>query len=147
MPNEQDIFKAIEDLKSSDSINITAVAKKYGIDRSVLSRRFNGKTRSREEITNTEKRLLTDSQESILIDYLNRLSNRGLHATHRILRNLVEETLQMPIGDSWTYSFVKRHSDQISSVYLKGFDRERKIADNPQYIAHFYLNVSLLAAL
>jgi hypothetical protein len=89
-------------------------------------------------------RLLTIAQEEALIGEINTLASRGLHITPKILRNVVEELLDKQIGKNWVYEFVQRHSDRIISRYLKGYDRERKIADNPQFIAHFYTNVSSL---
>jgi hypothetical protein len=143
MPNESDIIAALEEVANSDIPNYAAIAEKYNIHRSTLSRRARGITQSRKEICSQQRQLLTDTQEEFLITYINELSNKGLHVTPGILTNLVESLLQKAIGKNWTYEFVERHGDKITSAYLKGFDRQRKIADNEYLIKHFYLNVRL----
>lgn len=50
---------SLESLKLGESINYTQVAKKFGVDRSTLSRRHRGVTGSREQKTENE-RLLND---------------------------------------------------------------------------------------
>jgi len=136
--------KALEEVDNSDTPNITAIAKKHNLYPSTLNRRVRGVTVSRQERASNDQKLLTDPQEETLLKQLNWLSDRGLHATVRIVRNMVEEFLGHPIGRTWVYRFLERYKGRYTSVYLKGFDRERKIADNAAHIAHFYTNVSLL---
>jgi transposase-like protein len=143
MAKEQDILKALAEIGNLKSPNLSALARKHNIHPSTLSRRARGVTQSRAAIISSEKKLLSDAQERRLLDYINALSTRGLHATPTILRNLVEEILKKPIGKNWVYEFVKRYKTQIKSVYLRGFDRSRQIADCHDNIAHFYQNVSI----
>ncbi|PMD22549.1 hypothetical protein NA56DRAFT_570038 [Hyaloscypha hepaticicola] len=49
MVNEQAIQKALAEIESSSAPNLTEIAKKYELDRSILSRRAAGKTVSRVE--------------------------------------------------------------------------------------------------
>ncbi|OXV11263.1 hypothetical protein Egran_00976 [Elaphomyces granulatus] len=55
--------EAIAFLESQDTINYTAVAKKFNVNATTLSRRFNGKTVSRTEAASLHKKLLSDAQE------------------------------------------------------------------------------------
>jgi hypothetical protein len=138
MAQEARITAAIAELRESDTLNFTAVAKKHNLVRSTLTRRFYHQTRSRHDFIEQECRRLTDAQEDQIIAEIKRWSKKGLHFTPRILRNVVEELLSEPIGENWVGRFVERHSSQITSHYLKGFDKERHIADNPEHIKAFY---------
>jgi hypothetical protein len=142
MVDESQIKKAIRALKCSKRPNIAAMALKYKVDRSTLSRRFNKKTKSRAHRAQYEQRYLTDTQERRILQQINWLSARGIHSTPRILRRTVEQLLKHTIGKNWVGRFQDRHKDTIKSLYLKAIDRERKIADNPVIIGKFFDNVS-----
>jgi hypothetical protein len=143
MAHENQIKLAIEEIHNSDAPNITAIAKKYDIDRSTLSRRVRGVTRSRKDATSDDKKHLTEPQEMVLLDQIAWLNNKGIHPTPRIIRNMVERSLGHSIGHNWVTRFQQRYSDRITGIYLRGFDRDRKHADNPDTISHFYSNVRL----
>ena len=132
---------AISDLNSQITPNFSATAKKYKINRSTLVRRYKGVTRSRSKIASETKRLLTDTQERVLIDYCTKLSNRGIHPTPQILRNLVEEIIKHPVGEAWIRRFQKRHDTELASVYLRSIDQSRKIADNTRHFESYFTTV------
>ena len=50
-----------------------------------------------EEATSRSKQLLTNAQEKIIVEYLNKLSDRGFHPSPQILENLVIEIVRHPI--------------------------------------------------
>jgi hypothetical protein len=137
-----DINTALEEVRNTESPNYAAIADKHGVHRSTLSRRARGVTRSREEFTSDELKLLTNGQEEVLLNNIDRLDEKGLFITPRILRSIVEELVGHSIGKNWVYNFVDRYSKRITTPYLKGFDRDRQIADNPITIRHFFTNVS-----
>ena len=87
------IEAAITDLESQDRVNYAVTAKKWNIDRSTLSQRHQGKTGSNQEATSYARRQLTDTQEKTLIQYINKLSNRGIPPTPQIVKNLAEEII------------------------------------------------------
>jgi transposase-like protein len=62
---------ALEEVANSDAPNITAIARKHNLIPSTLNRRARGVTRSREDRTSEDKKLLTDAQEETLIKQLN----------------------------------------------------------------------------
>ncbi|KYG43365.1 hypothetical protein M433DRAFT_71828, partial [Acidomyces richmondensis BFW] len=62
---------ALQDLRSSESPNISAIARKYGVERSTLSRRFNRKSTTIEE-QHENARLLNQQQESTVVEYIRR---------------------------------------------------------------------------
>jgi hypothetical protein len=65
--HEARIQAAIEDLESQDRRNIAATAKKWGVARETLSKRFRGETVSNQEANSYARRQLTDVQEKALI--------------------------------------------------------------------------------
>ena len=82
-----DIDAALADLRLQDKPNITANAKKYHCNRSTLSRRFHGVTKSREDEGDL-RRLLNNTQLKVLIKYINDLTKRGLPPTVAIVYNI-----------------------------------------------------------
>ena len=74
----QAIDKALKDLASQESPNYGATARKYGIDRTTLSRWYRGLARSWAVNVANTKSLLTPQQEKELVDYINKLLVFGL---------------------------------------------------------------------
>ncbi|KAN0085065.1 hypothetical protein V8E54_001532 [Elaphomyces granulatus] len=79
--------EAIAFLKSQDTPNYAAAARKFNVNAISLSRRFNGKTVSRSKAASLYKKLLTDAQEQVLLDRIEQLSSRGMPPTPQILEN------------------------------------------------------------
>jgi hypothetical protein len=147
MVNEAAIKLALDDLKSQAVINFDATAKKYKLDRTTLMRRYKGKMTSNHEARSIHQKLLTDAQEEVLLKHISDLSDRGMHPTPRILENLIIEIVRKPIGQCWVRRFCQRHKDRIKSIYLRGIDQTRKVADNSTYFEHFYSVVRVLPLL
>ena len=138
------ILKAIDDLNSQEVPNVNATAKKYNIVQSTLQRRFKGQTVSYTEAQSRSTMLLTTAQESALIEHINELSARGLHLTPQLLENLIVEIVRRPIGERWVERFCKRHSNEVKSIYLRGIDQARHIADNSRHFQHYFDTVRVL---
>jgi hypothetical protein len=141
MTTKDRMDKAISALKSGECTTITAAAKEYGVDRSTLSRRYNEKTVSREEAISIYCKQLTTTQELLLIEWINRLSDRGFPPTPQMVRNEVECILKRQIGKNWVTRFCERYSDTITSKYLKGIDKARHVAENKAYFDDYYQQV------
>jgi hypothetical protein len=138
MVNEEAIQKALDDLESQEAPNFTAVAKTYEIDRTTLMRRYKGISRSHQEAHSESQSLLTIRQEAVLLKHINDLTDRGLPPTPQILRNLVFEVVKVQPGKNWVYRFCQRYQNKIKSLYLRGIDQRRHVADNSAYFKHFY---------
>jgi hypothetical protein len=69
-------------------INYTAVADEFGCNRSTLSRRHRGVTTSRENITAIYYSLLLKAQQNRLVNYINKLSDKGIPPTIPVIRLL-----------------------------------------------------------
>src|SRR5439155_25061996 len=81
------IQSAIADLESQEHANFGKTAKKWGVNRTTLRRRFNGEQRTHQQFRSQAKQCFSDAQEESLIGQINRLSVRGIPPTSRIARN------------------------------------------------------------
>ena len=138
MVNEAAIQQAISDLKSQKVPNYTQTAQKYNLEISTLRRRFKGKTVSNAEAHSRDQKLLTNAQENVLLEYIRKLSDRGLHPTPQILENLVIELIKKPIGKCWVHRFLERYENELTSVYLRNIDQSRHVADNSKHFKHYF---------
>jgi hypothetical protein len=137
------IAAAIADLESQDRPNIAATAKKWQVARETLSKRFRGETGTIEDANSNSRQQLTTTQEESLIEYINKLSDRGFPPTPQILKNIAEGIAKSKLGKNWVSRFCSRNQERIKSIYLRTIDHKRKIADNSEYFQHFYNTVSL----
>ncbi|KAF1961809.1 hypothetical protein CC80DRAFT_354622, partial [Byssothecium circinans] len=82
----EEALTALKSLELGEKVNISQTAKKYGVERSTLSRRWRGVQGSR-AAQYENQRLLNDRQEQELVRYVDRLCERGLPPTRSMLRN------------------------------------------------------------
>ncbi|KAF2236000.1 hypothetical protein EV356DRAFT_464521 [Viridothelium virens] len=87
--------------------NYSQLAREFGICRSTLSRRHRGVTQSIREVHRNRQAKLSELQERSLVTYINKLSQRGIPSTSKIVRNLAENIAQNPIGKSWLPRFIQ----------------------------------------
>ena len=93
MVNEHDMVQALAECDISEAPNYAAIAKKYHLERSTLSRRYRGKTTSKEHFESQRLQNLTDIQERVLINQINRLTKRNLPLTSQMVKNFVKEMI------------------------------------------------------
>jgi len=141
MDSSKDLDTALAELGKLDTQNFAAAAKKHRVDRTTLSRRFRGVTRSRQEAVSISKKLLTNSQEEVIINFINRQASRGLYLTSRLLKSMVEHFLGREINKNWPGDFLRRYTTEIKGVYLSGFDKSRHAAESAANTKHFFENV------
>ncbi len=133
------IDQAVAHLKEHSEDNISYVADLYGVDRSTLSRRFRGVTKSRSQKAICQQ-LLTPPEEQRLLKHINTLCKRGIPPTPSILRNLAYEITGNEPGKHWSSRFVHRHQNQLDSGYLERLDKQRFKADN-KYSYELWFNL------
>ena len=143
MLNIEAIEQAISDLNSQKVPNIRATAKKYNVVHSTLLHHFNKQTVSRNESQSKSNMLLTNAQESALIEYLNKLSTHGLHPTPQILKNLVVEIVKHFVGERWIEHFYKHHNDMIQSIYLRSIDQAKYVINNSKHFQNYFNQVCI----
>ncbi len=129
---------ALADLSRQEKPNFMGTAKKYQLVESTLRRRFKGQHLSRRAAVSEYHQNLTLTQEEVLIGQINRLTDRGLPPTSRIVKNLAEAMIGRPVGKNWTGQFVKRYKTRLQSIYLHNIDRNRMNAEYAPLFKYFY---------
>jgi alkylated DNA nucleotide flippase Atl1 len=128
---------AIDSLEPGKLITYTEIAKQFGVDRSTLSRHHRGVQRSKEDQYESQ-RVLNNQQAKELINYINKLTDRGLYPTHEMLRNFAKEITGIKPGKHWPGRFLKKHNKDLISRYTTGIDAARKRADSAfKYALYF----------
>ncbi|KAF2174653.1 hypothetical protein K469DRAFT_773422 [Zopfia rhizophila CBS 207.26] len=81
---------SLESLKPGETPNYTRTAKEFGCNRSTLSKRHRGVQGPR-TVQYENQRVLDEQQSRTLIDYINKLTERGLPPSNEMLRNFAKE--------------------------------------------------------
>ena len=134
-------LESLKSLKSGESPNYTATAKKFGCNRSTLSRRHRSVQGTKAEQYENQRNL-TEEQSRVLIDYINKLAARGLPPSNEMLRNFAKEIRRSEDkpGRKWAQRWRERYSKEIVYAYGSGIDRGRKSADSAfKYALYFEL--------
>ena len=130
---------ALKDLSLQDKPNVSTTAKKFNVNRSTLSRRFNGETNPAKRAVQ-KSQLLYLQQEKDLVIFINKKIEQGIPPTTAIVRNYVEQLAQKRLGNSWYQRFVDKHLETLSKGFLSTIDSQRKGADSKrQYKLYFNL--------
>ena len=56
---------------------------------------------------------------------INKLTDRRIPPTTAIVKNLAEEIRGCAVNRNWTAAFVRRHKDEVKSLYRKTIDIKR----------------------
>ena len=94
------IDEALADLRSQEAPNISKTVEKYGVERSRLSRHWNGIS-EKKDLAYENQRLLITAQLNTLISYINELIERGLLLTNAIVRNFAATIIERISKDYW----------------------------------------------
>jgi len=105
-------LEELHSLKPGKTVNIIKTAEKYGVNRSTLSRRFNGVSRPKQAQYN-DQRFLNNEQSNTLIKWVNRLNERGLPPIWQTLANLAKDITGVKPGKNWATWWLKRHLDEL----------------------------------
>jgi hypothetical protein len=111
MGNQGDLEAALLEVANSKTPIYAAIARKHGVHPSTLSRRARGVTVSRDVSIQIASRLLTDAQEDVILQDMERLSKKGIYLAPRIIHNTVAAIVQHPIGKNWVSNFLDRRKD------------------------------------
>ena len=100
MPGELAIQTAIDDLESQEVSNSSETAKRFGIDRITLARRYKHETTSVQQSHAEGQQLPTPAQAEVLFEHVESLTRRSQAPTPQIFANLVYEIVRKPLGRS-----------------------------------------------
>ncbi len=112
MGNTDRIAAALADLESRVGPNYSATAKKHGVVRTILMRRFIGKTVSNPKAT------INIAKKKVLVAHIQRLVARDTPPTPVLVRNFTEKIHESRLGKNWTTRFIQRHSIHLKTLYL-----------------------------
>ena len=130
---------AIESLEPGEQFTYAEIAKRFGVNRSTLSRRHRGVTQSNDAALH-DRQFLNTTQEERLVAYIEGLCERGLPPTLQMVRNFASEIGGRPAGKSWPSRFVERHKLKLISRWTTGMDATRHKADSAfKYTLYFEL--------
>jgi len=124
------IEAALAAIRRGEFVNFANAATKYGCDRTTLSKRIRGLTKSKKEANSFYHQCLTNEQEEVLLARINKLTDRGMPPTSHIVKNLAEEIRGAEVNKNWVGVFVKRHKDRLKSLYLRNINNLRVTADS-----------------
>jgi hypothetical protein len=140
-PKEEEEVKiqaALKLLRTQTKPNVAKVARDHMLNESRLRRRYNGTTTSWAEYQSERNQKLNATQEQVLIDTINRLTDRGIPPTSRMVKNFAEEICGAKVHKNWVGDFVRRYKSVLKSVYLRNIDNLRRKAEYAPMFKHFY---------
>jgi hypothetical protein len=123
------IDEAIAFLKSSTKPNISEAARIFQVERSVLSKRFR-RTRASIAKANETKQLLTNKQELVLINEIQRLCDWCLPSTLVIVTLWASHICGKEPSKNWSVGFKARRKDILDYRYLNTINLIRHKADS-----------------
>jgi hypothetical protein len=115
----------LQSLDPEEKINYTQIAKKFGVDRSTLSRRYRQVTGSKEDQYYAQA-LLNRDQSEILITLVNELTKHGVPLTSSKLAEFAKVICGKEPGKNWASRWVKAHSDKLISQEKKEDDEKEE---------------------
>lgn len=136
--NSARIAAAITVIESGEIKDYSKAVAKFGVDRTSISKRIHGITRSHKEATSLFRKCLIDEQEELLVSHINKLTDRGQPPTSSIVRNLAEEIRGDVVGKNWTGQFVCRNSYRLKCPCLRNIDNLRVIAEYASMFTLFF---------
>ena len=142
-------YKSLRHNTHSRRAGLGKVAADFGISKSTLSNRVNGKTLARSK-AHAYRQNLTPAEELVLVDYIRRL--KELH--HPASASLARETASLirhnrlsaestdpvpiePLGKSWLQKFKTRHP-VVESAYTTHLDQQRIDGTHPEYLQKWF---------
>jgi hypothetical protein len=132
---------ALDALQLQEAPNYAQTARQHGVNEITLARHFKGEQQSRKEADYQYKTALTKQQEKTLIAYINKLTQRGLPPTPHMVKSWAENLCKRELGKNWHSDWIKRHSAELASDFLKGEDLNRKRADNLERYQFYFSQV------
>lgn len=134
------IQAALKSLRVQEKPNVAKTARDHMLKESTLRHRFNGDTVSWAQYQSEKNQKLTNIQEQVLIKNINKMTDRGIPPTSRMVKNFAEEMIggRLKVHKNWIGDFVRRHKEVLKSVYLRNIDHLRRRAEYEPMFKQFY---------
>ena len=91
------IDKAIAACNAQEDPCYQAIANEFGVKRTTLLRRYRGVQTSRENVTATYYSLLSKPQQNELVNYINKLFNKGLPPIILVVKMLAMDICKLSL--------------------------------------------------
>lgn len=132
------INAAVDAIRRGDFTTYSAATDFHNVDRTAVSRRMRGLTKTRKDATAFYHQALSTIEEELLISHINKLTDRGMPPTSQIVKNLAEEIRGAEVGKNWVAHFCKRHQLRLKSAYLRNIENLRTSAEYaPMFVLFF----------
>jgi len=136
------IQNALKDIESGQVISIRAAATKWGVPKSTLYDRANGRTNRR--VAQQPQQRLTPDQERFLTDWILEQSVHGCLPTHARVREMALRILQIngerePLGRKWTEGFITRNP-RVKNIIGQKSDSTFTRRSQPETLQGFFNN-------
>ena len=112
------INAAVDAIRRGEFSSYSATADFHDVDRTAVSHRIRGLTKTRRDATAFYHQALSTTKEELLISHINKLTDRGIPPTSQIVKNLAKEIRGTEVGKNWVSHFYKRHKLWLKSAYL-----------------------------
>ena len=129
--------EAIAFLRSSNKPNISEAARMFKVERSVLSKHFRGK-RVSVAMANETRQLLTNKQELVLVNEVQRLCDWCLPPTPAIVTLWASYMCGKEPSKNWSAGFKARHKDILDCRYLNTIDLARHKAESEASYSQYF---------
>jgi transposase-like protein len=113
----------LQSLDPEEKINYSQIAKKFGVDRSTLSRRHRQVNGSKEDQYYAQA-LLNKRKSAVLINLVNELAKIGVPVKNARLAEFAKALTGKEPGKNWASRWVKQHSDRLIPVQKRAEDEE-----------------------
>jgi hypothetical protein len=143
LTHDERMTLALSELSKQTNPNILGTSKKYLVNRTTLRRHFNGTQRSRTQFLSESHQCLSNREERVVIDFINRHTERFLPPTSQLVHNVAVEQCGRPINKNWVAMFTARHRDELHSDFWDTIDNTQVKAENIPLIERFYDQVSI----
>ncbi|KAK1915855.1 hypothetical protein P3342_003670 [Pyrenophora teres f. teres] len=131
-----DAIDAIE-LRARCFIFVSRCCKTVRVDRSTLSRRHQGKSKSIAQEAQ-QRQLLNPQQEAEIVDYIERCTRSGLPPTRQMIKNFASAVAKWDVGEGWVTRFLHRQHDHLTPKWTRGIDRARHVADSKERYEQYF---------
>jgi hypothetical protein len=122
-------LKEIAQLDPAEEIPYTRIAKKHGVVRSTLARRWERQTQPHAtKILNQQK--LNPQQEEELAKYIEKLTERHLAPTREMIQNFGESIAKQKLSQAWVTRFIHRNQHHFTTRWTTAMDANRHAADS-----------------
>jgi len=132
---ESQLVLAIEAINQDPKLSPWSAAKIYNVSRATLYRRLQGITSRRDTMPNS--RILTDLEESTIIEYILDLDARSfpprICGVEDMANLLLAERDAPPVGTRWASNFIKRQP-KLKTRFLRKYDYQRAQCEDPALI-------------